>query len=189
MTNNFVFIGDSLTFGYGVHKEDCWVTKLNNLSNFNIINKGINGDTTTSMLDRFYDDVILNNPKSIFFMGGTNDLLSGRSVDSIISNIEEIIIDSKRINANLYIGIPPYIKKEMASKLFMPSSYYSYSSNSLPILREKLITLCNLNSIPYLDFYNLTLNNLDKDIYTDGIHLNFLGNTLMFEEAMKVLRI
>ena len=189
MSNKFIFIGDSLTFGYGVNTNECWITKLSNVIDLNVINKGINGDTTPSMLDRFYTDVISYNPKNIFLMGGTNDLLSARSIDSILENIEEMILDSKRINSNLYIGIPPYIIKEMASKLFMPSSYYSYCYNSLPILRNRLISLCNLYSIPYIDFYNLTLNNLNKDIYLDGIHLNFLGNTLMFQEALKILNI
>ncbi|WP_311734730.1 GDSL-type esterase/lipase family protein [Clostridium chauvoei] len=67
---NFVFIGDSLIFGYGVPKNKNWVTKLNDALDFNIINKGINGNTTTDMLVRFSEDVISNKPKLIFLMGG-----------------------------------------------------------------------------------------------------------------------
>lgn len=104
MKNNFVFIGDSLTFGYGVHKNDSWVYRISKKLNYNIINKGINGDTTPSMLNRFYEDVIAENPSNIFIMGGTNDLLSGRNIYSIIDNIE-LMINDIVTNTNIFIGI------------------------------------------------------------------------------------
>lgn len=184
MNNNFVFLGDSLTFGYGVPYNEGWVCRLSKETNLNIINKGINGDTTPSMLDRFYEDVALNNPSKIFFMGGTNDLLLGHSIESIVNNIEEIIKESLKITDEVFIGIPPYIIKEMANKLFIPSPFYSYCEESLPILRIQLINLCNSYNIKYLDLYMLTKENINKKIYIDGIHLNFLGNTLILNKAL-----
>ncbi|MGG7176980.1 GDSL-type esterase/lipase family protein [Clostridium paraputrificum] len=189
LNEKFVFIGDSITFGYGVPKNQGWVSKLSTTLKSEVINKGVNGDTTPSMLNRFYEDVITHNPKYIFIMGGTNDLLSGRSIDSILSNITEMINEGIEANSTIYIGIPPYIIKEMANKLFIPSPFYSYCENSLPILRTELINLCKKRAIKYFDFYNLTLDNLDKNIYIDGIHLNFLGNTFLLNEAIKVLSI
>ena len=70
MKDNFVFLGDSLTFGYGVNKKNCWVTLFENNTNFNIINKGVNGSTTTDMLVRFDKDVINLMGKSMSTMGG-----------------------------------------------------------------------------------------------------------------------
>ena len=189
MKDKFVFIGDSLTFGYGVPKNQSWVYKLSTILQSEVINRGINGDTTPSMLNRFYEDVSSKRPKYTFIMGGTNDLLSGRPIDSILANISEMINESKSINTEIYIGIPPYIIKEMATELFIPSPFYSYCERALPTLRSELIKLCENNSIKYLDFYNLTVNNLDKNIFLDGIHLNFLGNTLLFNEALRVLSI
>lgn len=77
----------------------------------------------------------------------------------------------------------------MANNLFIPSPFYSYCEESLPLLRQELINLCNKYSIKYIDFYNLTLNNLSKDIFIDGIHPNFLGNTLMCDEAFRVFNL
>lgn len=37
----FIFIGDSLIFGYGVHKNEGWVYKISENTSLNIINKGI----------------------------------------------------------------------------------------------------------------------------------------------------
>lgn len=187
MITDAIFIGDSLTLGYGVPKKQCWVTMLSSKLNIPIKNKGVNGDTTPSMLNRFYEDVILNSPSFVFIMGGTNDLLCGRSVSSILENIEEMITDCLSNNINILLGIPPLIIKEMAENLFIPSPFYDYCSTTLPILRNSLICLCKKFSIPYIDFYDLTLKNVYKCIYIDGIHLNFLGNTLMLEEAFRII--
>ena len=88
---DFIFLGDSLTFGYGVKPKDNWVHKLSEYLKLNILNKGVNGNTTTDMLFRFYEDVVSNSPKSLFIMGGTNDLLSNRPVSKIIENMEVMI--------------------------------------------------------------------------------------------------
>ena len=44
LMKNFIFIGDSLTFGYGINKNKSWLQKLSNdnfikKNNFNISNK------------------------------------------------------------------------------------------------------------------------------------------------------
>ena len=191
-SNPFIFIGDSLTFGYGVPKNKCWVEILKNYSSsfnmdFSIINKGINGNTTTDMLNRFTEDVTLFNPKSIFIMGGTNDLLSNRPLNLILDNIELMLKESLTKTSNIIIGIPPRIIKEDAYRLFMPSSTYDYCENTLPKLRENLIKLCDKYKVKYIDFYNLTLNLSPKEIFIDGIHFNEKGNRFFFEEFIRKL--
>ena len=187
MKNNFVFIGDSLTFGYGVKKEDSFVYNLKKHLSFNIINKGLNGDITVSMLERFHRDVILNNPKYIFIMGGTNDLLCGRTVSSIVENICEMVTEALTKTQNVYIGIPPCIIPEKACALFSPSEIYSYCYRKLPVLREELIKLSASKNISYIDYYKITLENLNNNIYLDGIHLNSKGNKLMLSATLNVL--
>lgn len=189
MNNKFILLGDSLTFGYGVCKSNSWAYKLSLNCNYTVINKGINGDTTISMLDRFYTDVILNNPKKLFIMGGTNDLLCGKTVSSIIDNISIMINDAKGNNIETIIGIPPSIIKEKANILFMPSSYYNYCEDNLPLLKDALITLCNANNIKFIDLYSLTKKNINNDIFVDGIHLNKLGNELILKEILRLANI
>lgn len=187
MNTTYVFLGDSLTFGYGVKPKENWVTKLKNKLNLSIYNKGVNGSTTTDMLFRFQEDVIDLNPSNLFIMGGTNDLLSNRSVTSIISNIELMIKDALSNNINIIIGIPPTIIPEVANRLFMKCDTYEYCQKSLPLLRNELIDLCNTYSLNYIDFYSTILNSKDKaSLYLDGIHFTPLGQDLLFEEALKI---
>ncbi|MBQ6820560.1 MAG: GDSL family lipase [Clostridium sp.] len=192
--NNFIFIGDSLTFGYGVPKNKNWIELFKNYilsSNIDIsvINKGINGNTTTDMLNRFTEDVIMFNPNKIFIMGGSNDLLSNRPISSIISNIELMIIESLSKTKEIIIGIPPRIIKEDAYKLFMPSLTYDYCESNLPNLRNDLINLCKKYSIKYIDFYDLTLKAASNEIFIDGIHLNPRGQRLFFRELIRILQL
>lgn len=192
--NNFVFIGDSLTFGYGVSKSKCWVeifknSTLSSSMNLSIINKGINGNTTTDMLNRFTEDVTIFNPKSVFVMGGTNDLLSNRPVNLILDNIELMLKEALTRTNNIFIGIPPRIIKEDAYRLFMPSSTYDYCEKKLPELREGLIKLCKNHKVNYIDFYSLTLNINPQKIFIDGIHFNENGHKILFEEFIKILNI
>ena len=187
MDNKLLCIGDSLTYGYGVSKNECWVTLLEESLNTTIINKGINGDTTASMLNRFYENISKYNPDIVFIMGGTNDLLCGRKLNNIVDNIEEMILDCIFNNSTVIVGIPPAIIKEMAENLFMPSHLYDYCDTSLPKLRTSLIELCNKYDINYIDFYNISINNIDKNIFIDGIHLNAIGNIIMKDEALRII--
>ena len=184
MSNNFniIFFGDSLTFGYGVPKQDSWVYKLTQEFSFPSLNKACNGDTTPSMLSRYYDDVLKHFPSKILIMGGTNDLLLGRSVSSIIDNLELMIKDGININSEIIIGIPPKIIGHMANALFSPSHLYAYAEKELLTLKDELITLCMNYGIQYINFYDLTLGK--NDIYLDGIHLNSFGHELMYKEAL-----
>jgi len=184
MNNNFdiIFFGDSLTLGYGVHKQNSWVYKLTKKFSFSSLNKACNGDTTTSMLSRYYNDVLIHCPYKIFIMGGTNDLLLGRSVTSIIDNLEIMIKDGVNINSEIIIGIPPKIIGKMANSLFSPSHLYAYAESELLTLKDELIKLCINYGIPFINFYDLILDK--NDIYLDGIHLTALGHELLYKEAL-----
>lgn len=189
-TKNFIFIGDSLTFGYGVNKNKSWVECykricLNKNKDFKIINKGINGNTTTDMLNRFSEDVTNLKPCKVFIMGGTNDLLSNRSVNQIIDNVELMIKESLTYNTDIVLGIPPRIIKEDAYRLFMPSLTYDYCEESLPKLRGELINLCNKYKLKYIDFYKLSYNIDHNNYYIDGIHFNEDGHRILLNEFLK----
>lgn len=183
---DIIFFGDSLTFGYGVSKENSWVYKTSCELNLNFLNKGKNGDTTSAMLVRYNHDVLKYNPSVICIMGGTNDLLCGRKIDYILDNIEIMIKDALDIKSQVIIGIPPIILGDMANDLFCPSSFYTYAEEKLPQLHKSLIELCNKYLVSYIDFYSLQLNH--KHLFVDGIHLNSKGNDLMFKDAVKVIK-
>lgn len=182
---DIIFFGDSLTYGYGVPKEKSWVYMTGNELKIKYLNKSQNGDTTPSMLSRYYSSVLKYNPSKIFIMGGTNDLLCGRNVLSVIENLEIMIKDAYNINSKVILGIPPKIISSLANKLFMPSSFYRYAEKNLYELRTQLISLSNKYETKLIDFYRL---NLIDSLYIDGLHLSSEGNEIMYREAIKILK-
>ena len=64
-----VCIGDSITFGYGVQSNENWINILNDKLNITFINRGLNGDTSSGMLFRSYEDIIKLKPNGVIIMG------------------------------------------------------------------------------------------------------------------------
>lgn len=180
-----VCIGDSLTFGYSIPQKESWTYLLKEDLKLNLINKGINGDTSIGLLSRFFKDVLTNKPQICIIMCGTNDILSNRSVNSIIDNINIMIKDCLFNNIIPIILSPPKTFKSLAQKLWNNSINYIKINNNLNLLNKELEKLCILNNIYFLDIYNLIK---EESIYfNDGIHLSKYGNYLMFNEIKNLL--
>ncbi|HWR41373.1 MAG TPA: GDSL-type esterase/lipase family protein [Patescibacteria group bacterium] len=81
--------GDSLTHGGGAlshspaEPEYSYQTYLD----FPTLNLGHSGDTTADLLRRFSRDVLPFTPRVLLILGGTNDLRSGASPQSVINNL------------------------------------------------------------------------------------------------------
>ena len=105
-STKFVCIGDSITFGYEMEESQRWTNLLSKELDVQIINSGVNGDTTAGMLARFRVDVIEHEPTHIIIAGGTNDLWFGLKDDYIISNVFTMARHAKSYNILPIIGIP-----------------------------------------------------------------------------------
>ena len=173
-----VCIGDSLTFGYGVRKDKCWVSILNSNTKLEILNKGTNGDTSVGILSRFFKDVVLYSPTVCTILCGSNDLLLGKEVDAIIANISLMIKDCELKGIVPIIISPPKILSDLSSLLWSNDINYDIVNSKLKELNEKLLAFCNENSINFISLY--TLLPLDKMYYTDGLHLSESGNEYIY---------
>ena len=186
-----VCIGDSLTSGFGVFKDERWTDILIKNFNLNIINKGINGDTTAGMLCRFFDDVISLKPSHVIIMGGCNDLLSNRSIKNIEINLEEMINDSLKNNIIPIIATEIPVIETMAKRKWSQDANYSYVKENSILYREWILAFSNTNNLSCLDFYTLyqeKLNSLTpRDLYVDGLHPTALGHKLMAEAAAQII--
>jgi lysophospholipase L1-like esterase len=81
-----VFIGDSLTQG---GDWQGWFPDLN------AINLGVGGNTSDDVLGRL-DSVVALDPDEIVLLIGTNDLGMRRNVESLVRNIQSILVDLRR---------------------------------------------------------------------------------------------
>jgi lysophospholipase L1-like esterase len=81
---NIVCLGDSITFGHRLAREDAYPQQLEALLNqthpereWHVVNAGISGNTTRQMLARFATDVVSVSPQYVIILGGLNDLWYG----------------------------------------------------------------------------------------------------------------
>lgn len=79
---HIVFLGDSLTDGFGVNREDTWVALLEeklkqDYQNFRITNAGVSGATTSSGVQKLKWFNLRDKPDIVVLSLGSNDGLRG----------------------------------------------------------------------------------------------------------------
>ena len=102
-------LGDSLTAGYGVERGEDYPSQLTKLTNFNVINGGVSGDTSEQALARLQPLLDEHNPKLVIVSIGGNDFLRKLPESTTRQNIGQII---KRIQAKnipvILVAIPHF---------------------------------------------------------------------------------
>ncbi|MDF2880586.1 MAG: hydrolase [Clostridiaceae bacterium] len=181
--SKIVFIGDSITFGYGVHKERRWTNLLDLKFKIEKINKGVNGDTTAGILSRSFEDIIKIYPKYAVILAGTNDLLMGRSLSSIEDNITLLIEELREYKVTPILAAPIPICSSMAEIFWTEDVDYKKVNKEIYNYRSWMITYCHDNKIDVIDFFSIfqdaAENNKSSLIYIDGIHPTQYGHELM----------
>ncbi|KPK96445.1 MAG: hypothetical protein AMJ95_14250 [Omnitrophica WOR_2 bacterium SM23_72] len=86
-----ICFGDSITFGYGVNPGQDYPTALAKLLRRPVINAGVDGDTTTTALQRIQSDVLDKNPRLVIMEFGGNDFLKKVPQEDTIKNLKEMV--------------------------------------------------------------------------------------------------
>jgi len=88
-----VFLGDSITQGWGSLAKDFPRTR--------VANRGISGDVTRGVRFRLPDDVVAVEPSAVVLLIGTNDLGLGGNPEDTAANLKEIIAALKASSTKL----------------------------------------------------------------------------------------
>ncbi len=187
-----VCIGDSLTYGYAIFRKDCWVELIRNKLNIDIINRGVNGDTTAGMLSRSYQDVIQSTPTHVIIMGGSNDFIANRSLNLVQENIEQLVNEAIENNIVPILGIEPPIDKVLAQRKWTDAVDYDQINSVLSDYRNWIIKFAEDNNVHYIDFHGCFLGLLKskdpRELYVDGLHPNPYGHTVMANCVIELLK-
>jgi acyl-CoA thioesterase-1 len=104
-----VFLGDSLTAGYGLSEEQAFPALLGELLPIRLVNAGVSGDTSAGGLRRL--PWLLTQHPDVLVVGlGANDALRGLAVAHTEENLRAIITQARRAGARvLLLGmrLPP----------------------------------------------------------------------------------
>ena len=149
-----VFLGDSLTAGYGLEGDQAYPALLERRlaeqgTPVRVINAGVSGDTTAGGLTRL--DWLLRQKPDILVVGlGGNDGLRGVDLDQTESNLREIVRRAKAAGARvLLLGmrIPPNYGPDYTSRFeaMYPQIAKELDVPLVPFLLEGVGGIADLN--------------------------------------------
>ena len=195
MKNNYIVIGDSITYGIGDYENGGWSAMLKkyivNQDDTKICNNfvqvvGFPGATSKdilnkidSVLDTFKHDEFNN---IVMLSIGVNDTqnFNGNykvSIDSYKSNIEYIIKKIKdREFKIIVLGLTRIGINERLE--FKPNKYYD--NTVIEEYDSELKKICDESIINYIPMQDV----LQKDDFVDGLHPNSKGHKKIFERVV-----
>lgn len=106
-TDKILAFGDSISYGFGVEHHQSYPYLLSQSTNLNVINAGVNGDTSADGLQRLPALLQDSSIKLILLCFGGNDILQKQPLDEIKNNIREMIQMAKAKNIDVVlISVP-----------------------------------------------------------------------------------
>lgn len=185
-----ICLGDSLTFGYGVDREKRWIELLKKSFNGEIINKGLNGDTTAGMLSRSYTDIIKKAPTHAIIMGGTNDFIAERTSKYVFDNIALLLQECKSNNIIPIVSIQPFIYTPMAKVHWAENIDYENINSKIEEYRNSMLLSSSDTNIICADLFKAfkELTPIDSDIssfFIDGLHPSPKGHSIIAERLLE----
>ena len=186
-----ICLGDSFTFGFGVKKQDCWVSRLD-IDGYSFVNKGINGDTTSGMLARFERDVVSEKPNYVLITGGVNDFIAGGSLEIPQNNYMAMVHQAFHRKIIPIVGISPGFDPELMRKDWAAFQDFHRVLELQKAFRSWLLRFCQTFGLYSIDFYEpleaARKADPDKNYFLDGLHLIPEGHKLLADAALCCLR-
>ena len=154
-----VALGDSLTYGYGANDETAYPTVLAELSKWNVVNAGVNGDTSADVLTRV-SEITEQNPDLVLLGVGGNDVLQRIAPDTTRANIIATIDTLQSNNIDVVLIAEPHLST---------SALFGKASDN-PLYED----IAEAEGIPlYSDGWSTVLS--DDALKSDKIHANAAG--------------
>ncbi|WP_321347810.1 GDSL-type esterase/lipase family protein [uncultured Draconibacterium sp.] len=160
---SILFVGNSIT-------DDCEWGEL--FENPNVLSRGIDGNITTTILDRIHE-LTRHKAAKVFFAIGTNDL--GRTpVDTIMQNMSKIvqIFTEESPNTKIYFQSVLPVAQE---SIWGPGS----KNDLVNELNERYKQFCKDKDITYIDLNSHFLAedgyHLKPEFTNDGLHIMAAG--------------
>ena len=174
-----LFLGDSLTEGLGVAKEDAFPRHVEHLiqkelhKSVLVINGGVSGSTTSDGLARL-KWYLKKNPSLVFLALGANDGLRGLNLTQSQKNLEEIIVYAQEAKATVLLA-----------GMLIPPNYGQAYGEQFKKMYEEIGIKYHLKSMPFL-LEGVAGNEAFNQ--RDGIHPNEQGHQVIARNVFEFIK-
>jgi len=123
---SLLVLGDSLSAGYGIPREQGWVSLLSQRLQqrgyaLDVVNASVSGETTSGGLARLPSLLETHSPALVLIELGANDGLRGTPLEVVRGNLDRLVTQSQQAGARvLLIGnhLPPNYGPQYATAFF-----------------------------------------------------------------------
>ncbi len=177
-TQTIVFLGDSLTAGYGLSEDQAYPSLIQKSLecdglDWKVTNAGISGDTTSGGSKRV-NWILKSSPTIVFVALGANDGLRGIDPDLTLKNLESIVTKIKKSGALVILAgmqLPVNYGTDYRDKFkaIFPGLARKHQLSFYPFLLERVAAKPELN-------------------LADGIHPNESGQIILAQKIYSFLK-
>lgn len=167
-------LGDSLTEGAGVTREQAWPDLLARKTGWVVANGGVNGDTSEAALRRLPNLLEQYNPVLVLVALGGNDMLRHIPQQQTIANLEQILTRIKAHGAKpVLLATPnPSLMGAVFQHLSAPDFYRKVAEKQqVPLIEGAIADVIS-----------------DPKLKGDPLHPNAAGHSLLSEKIFKELK-
>ena len=182
---NIICLGDSLTFGYGVWRNDCWVSLVGKATGLRVLNRGTNGDTSAYLLQRARSHIVPDETETgdvAIIMGGANDVLMYGANEDDVTNIMTIAELFRAKNCTPIIGIQPGFR-ESDYAFYGPLDPDKLNAN-FNQFADSLLTRAKNAGVTTFDLRPVLS---DPALFEDGVHPTEEGHRLIADTVLAVI--
>lgn len=175
-----ICLGDSITEGYPFFGEKSWVFILNSRMDCNFINKGISGQTSCQIAQRFEQDVLNQKPDGVTLLFGSNDFLfTNATPEDVLEQTATLALTAREKGIQPVLFTPLLTVPELACRAWDDGTDYIRVNSCLSALRTLLLGLAEGARIPCLDLQPLysafVKEQGEQNSYEDGLHPSIIG--------------
>ena len=167
-------LGDSLTEGAGVTKEEAWPNLLASRTGWVVINGGVSGDTSGAALRRLPSLLEEHKPVLVLVTLGGNDMLRRVPQQETVANLEKILTLIKEHGAKtVLLATPnPSLMGAVFQHLSAPDFYQTVAdAQQVPLIEDAIADVIS-----------------DPQLKGDPLHPNAAGHVLLAEIIFESLK-
>lgn len=179
LDNNYVFLGDSITYMYNLDKY---------YEGMPVVNSGGDGNQTSDILSDMSNRIYRYNPTKIFILIGTNDIIYNKTEEQIVNNIKKIIenIHKNRPDCKVYVESIYPINDTDNEKISM-HMVKNRKNSMIRKINDELKLMSSDLDFTYINMYDKLTDedgNLKLEYTKEGLHMTEEG----YEVITKVIK-